>query len=62
MRLEKNAEKIRKQYGEAFVRMFRLYLRAAAAGFRYDELTLLQVVLSNGSDNTAPLTRKHLYK
>lgn len=62
MRLEKHAEKIRKQYGEAFVRMFRLYLRAAAAGFRYDELTLLQVVLSNGSDNTAPLTRKHLYK
>lgn len=61
-RLEKNVKKIRDQYGEAFVRMFRLYLRSAAAGFRHDQLTLIQILMVNGRDNTAPLTRKHLYK
>lgn len=62
MRLEKNVKKIRDQYGEAFVRMFRLYLRSAAAGFRHDELLLFQVLLSNGRDNQAPLTRQAWYK
>ncbi len=61
-RFEKNARKIREQYGEAFVRMFRLYLRSAAAGFRFDQLTLFQVLMVNGRDNNGPLTRKHLYK
>lgn len=61
-RFEKNVKKIRDQYGEAFVRMFRLYLRSAAAGFRHDQLMLFQIVMANGRDNQAPLTRKHLYK
>ncbi|MCE9599836.1 MAG: cyclopropane-fatty-acyl-phospholipid synthase family protein [Spirochaetia bacterium] len=61
-RLEKNVKTIRDQYGEAFVRMFRLYLRSAAAGFRNDELLLYQVLLSNGRDNSAPLTRQAWYK
>lgn len=61
-RLEKNVKKIRAQYGEAFVRMFRLYLRSAAAGFRHDQLTLMQILMVNGRDNSGPLTRKHLYK
>jgi cyclopropane-fatty-acyl-phospholipid synthase len=61
-RFEKNVKKIRDQYGEAFVRMFRLYLRSAAAGFRHDQLMLFQVVMANGRDNQAPLTRKHLYR
>jgi len=61
-RFERNAAKIRAQYGEAFVRMFRLYLRSAAAGFRFDELQLFQVLLSTGNDNQAPLTRRHVYR
>lgn len=61
-RFEKHVKQIRAQYGEAFVRMFRLYLRSAAAGFRYDVLMLFQVLLMNGRDNEGPLTRKHIYR
>ncbi len=58
-RFEKNVDDIRAEYGEAFVRMFRLYLRASAAGFRYGGIMLYQVLLSNGMDDGAPMTRHH---
>lgn len=58
-RLEQNAAKIRAQYGEAFLRMFRMYLRASAAGFRYGGILLYQILLSNGYDDAAPMTRHH---
>ncbi len=60
-RLEKHADKIRSDYNEAFLRMFRLYLRGAAAGFRYGGIVLFQVLLVNGFDNNTWLTRHHFY-
>ena len=46
-RFEQNVETIRNQYGEAFVRMFRFYLNASAAGFRFGGIMLYQVLYSN---------------
>lgn len=60
-RFEQHVDQIRAQYDEAFVRKFRLYLRGSAAGFRWGGILLYQVLLSNGFDNTAPLTRHHFY-
>jgi cyclopropane-fatty-acyl-phospholipid synthase len=60
-RFEKNADRIREKYGEAFVRMFRLYLRSSAAGFRYGGVLLYQMLLSCGFNNEAPLTRHHMF-
>ncbi|MEQ8351632.1 MAG: cyclopropane-fatty-acyl-phospholipid synthase family protein [Leptospiraceae bacterium] len=58
-RFEKNVPWIREQYGESFVRMFRMYLRGSAAAFRYGGLTLVQLLLHKGYINDAPLTRHH---
>ena len=60
-RLEEQADPIRRQYGEAFFRMFRLYLHSSAAGFRYGGVLLYQLLLSNGFDDRAPLTREHFH-
>ena len=59
-RLEESAEFIRHRYSESFLRMFRLYLQASAASFRYGGILLYQVVLSHSFDEGAPLTREHL--
>ncbi|MBX7058903.1 MAG: cyclopropane-fatty-acyl-phospholipid synthase family protein [Leptospirales bacterium] len=59
-RLEEHADAIRAQYGEAFLRMFRMYLRASAAGFRFGGILLFQMLLSNGYDDEAPMTRQHM--
>ncbi len=61
-RFEENVDKIRGQYGEGFVRMFRLYLRGAAAGFRYGGILLFQVLMCNGYDDAAPLTRQYMMR
>ncbi|MBI41693.1 MAG: cyclopropane-fatty-acyl-phospholipid synthase [Leptospiraceae bacterium] len=58
-RFEKNLDWIRSQYGEPFVRMFRMYLRGSAAAFRYGGITLVQLLLHKGYINDAPLTRHH---
>ncbi len=60
-RLEDHADLIRSKYGEAFYRMFRFYLHASAAGFRWGGILLYQMLLSNGYDNVAPLTRRHFF-
>ncbi len=59
-RYEQNIDEIRKKYGEAFVRMFRMYLRGSSSAFRIGELTLLQIVLTKEVNSSYPLTRKHL--
>lgn len=59
IRFEKNEDWIRQRYGEAFVRMFKLYLRGSAAAFRYGGITLIQLLLHKGYLNQAPLTRHH---
>lgn len=59
--LEKNADKVRKMFGENFLRMWRLYLNASSAGFKYAESRLYQILFSNGLNNELPLTREHCY-
>ena len=59
-RFERNADRIRAQWGEAVVRTFRLYLNGGLADFAHGAGTLVyQVLLANGFDNGAPLTRHH---
>jgi len=65
-RLEANAGRIRELYGERrgeeIIRKFRIYLAGGYADFGHGMGTLLyQLVLSNGADNAAPLTRDHLF-
>jgi cyclopropane-fatty-acyl-phospholipid synthase len=44
-----------------FIRMWWLYLRASAAGFRYGAYSLHQFLFSKGRNNRVPLTRAYLY-
>ncbi|WP_134702631.1 cyclopropane-fatty-acyl-phospholipid synthase family protein [Ammoniphilus sp. YIM 78166] len=59
---EKQIVPIRNQYGERFIRMWRLYLYSCAASFRASGLDLHQILFSKGLNNDLPLTRAHLYK
>ena len=58
---ENNVEKVRCMFDESFVRMWRLFLRACAAGFKYGGSRLYQILFSKGLNNELPLTRKHIY-
>jgi cyclopropane-fatty-acyl-phospholipid synthase len=61
-RLERNAERIRAEWGEKVMRTFRLYLSGGLADFSSGAGTLVyQVLLSHGFDNAAPLTRHGFY-
>jgi cyclopropane-fatty-acyl-phospholipid synthase len=59
---EKNLEKVRQMFDESFVRMWRLFLNASSAGFKYGSSRLYQILFSKGLNNKLPLTRKHLYQ
>ncbi len=59
---EKHVDQIRAERGESFVRMWRLYLRGSAAGFRTGNLDLHQFVFTKGLSNDLPLTREYLYQ
>jgi cyclopropane-fatty-acyl-phospholipid synthase len=57
-RFERHVDRIPARHDEAFVRTWRLYLRAMAAGFRYGGTLLYQVLIATGYDDAAaPLTR-----
>jgi cyclopropane-fatty-acyl-phospholipid synthase len=58
---ERNVEKVREMFDDVFVRMWRLYLHCASAGFKYGELRLYQVLFSKGLTNDLPMTRDHIY-
>jgi cyclopropane-fatty-acyl-phospholipid synthase len=61
-RLERNADRIRSEWGERVVRGFRLYLSGGLADFAQGAGTLVyQMLLSHGFDNSAPLTRHDYY-
>jgi cyclopropane-fatty-acyl-phospholipid synthase len=60
-RFEEHAHEILDMFDEVFVRMFRLYLRSAAAGFRYGNLMLFQLLLVNGFPEEMPLTREYMF-
>jgi cyclopropane-fatty-acyl-phospholipid synthase len=59
---EKNVEKVRSMFDESFARMWRLYLHACSAGFKYGSSRLYQILFTNGLTNGLPLTRKHIYQ
>ena len=61
-RFESNADRIRNMFNERFVRTWRMFLLGSAAGFRWGNTRLYQVVFSNGLNNSLPLTRDHLYE
>ena len=61
-RLERNADRIRAEWGEAVMRTFRLYLNGGLADFSFGAGTLVyQVLLAHGFNNAAPLTRDGFY-
>ena len=60
-RFEKNRETIREMFDDRFVRMWRMYLNAACAAFKYGELNLWQVTFTHGFSDRMPLTRRYLY-
>ncbi len=59
---EKNIEKIRELFDEAFVKQWRLFLHSSAAGFKFGKSQLLQILFSKGSNNALPITRAHVYR
>jgi cyclopropane-fatty-acyl-phospholipid synthase len=61
-RFERHVNKIRAERDEKFIRMWRLYLRASAASFRFSGLDLHQFVFTHELNNDLPLTRAYLYK
>jgi cyclopropane-fatty-acyl-phospholipid synthase len=60
-RFEQHIPEIRAQFGEEFVRMWRLYLRSSSASFRTGTVAVHQVLVSHGVADSAPLTRDGLY-
>ena len=60
-RFEDARERVRAQYGESFVRTWRLYLAGSLAAFNTGKLHLFQVVFARASSNDVPWTRAYLY-
>jgi cyclopropane-fatty-acyl-phospholipid synthase len=60
-RFEQHVPQIREQYGEEFVRMWRLYLRSSSACFRIGSIEIHQMLVSHGKSDVVPLTRDDLY-
>jgi cyclopropane-fatty-acyl-phospholipid synthase len=59
---ERNASQVKEMFGEAFVRMWRLYLNTASACFRYGTNRIYQILFSNGLTNDLPMTLCDLYR
>jgi cyclopropane-fatty-acyl-phospholipid synthase len=60
-RFESHKDEIIEMFDERFYRMWRFWLAASAANFRYGEMDLSQMVFSKGINNDLPLTREHIY-
>ncbi|MGI5912198.1 MAG: class I SAM-dependent methyltransferase [Syntrophomonadaceae bacterium] len=58
---EQVAEQVQEQYGEEFVRMWRLYLNGCSVTFACTGLDIHQILFSKGLNNNHPLTREHIY-
>jgi cyclopropane-fatty-acyl-phospholipid synthase len=58
---EQHLAAVTEKYGERFVRMWRLYLKASAAAFRAGNLTVWQIQFTRGRNDDLPLTRDYLY-
>jgi cyclopropane-fatty-acyl-phospholipid synthase len=60
VRFEANIDKVRELYDERFCRMWRFYLVASEATFRYDRQVVFQFQLSR-TQLAVPTTRDYLY-
>ena len=60
-RYDENEEVVADIFDKRFVRAWRLYLTGSIAAFVTGSLQLFQMVFARGSDNTVPMTRRHLY-
>lgn len=60
-RFEDSREQVRAEFGEQFVRMWRMYLAGSVAAFDSGYLQLFQVVFAEGTSNEIPRTREHMY-
>ena len=60
-RFEQCIPLVRARFGERFVRMWRLYLRASSAAFREGVVEVHQILVSRGQQSGLPLTREDLY-
>lgn len=60
-RFEDSREQVRVEFGEQFVRMWRMYLAGSVAAFDSGYLQLFQVVFAEGTSNEIPRTREHMY-
>lgn len=58
---EANIDKVREQFDERFIRMWRLYLNACAANFTCGVSDLHQFLITKGVNNELPMTRDYLY-
>ncbi len=59
---ERNIGKIREMFNERFIRMWRLYLNASSAGFKYNGTRLYQILFSKGLNNGLPMVRDYMYR
>ena len=59
-RFEQCVPLVRKRFGERFVRMWRLYLRASSAAFREGVVEVHQILVSRGQPSGLPLTREDI--
>lgn len=57
-----NIDKVEKMFDERFIRMWRMYLVACAAGFHYWTIDIHQILFSKGNNNEIPMTRNYLYE
>jgi len=55
------ADEVAEMYGEAFARMWRLYLAGSSAGFQSGTLQLYQVLFAPRGSNNVPWTRDYQY-
>ena len=60
-RFDAHEEQVREQFGEAFVRAWRLYLSGSIAAFRGGSLQLFQLVFTRPTDNALPWNRGYLH-
>jgi len=61
-RFEVVADQVADQFGERFVRMWRLYLAGSQAAFRCGALHLFQVLFTADDNNKIPWTRSAIYQ
>ncbi len=59
---EKNIGKVREMFDQRFVRMWRLYLNASSASFKYSGARVYQILFSNGLNNDLPTVREYMYR